>query len=187
MICDVCKYTGLILSGEVKPHEQRGRNDSKLRMLFESHDAVRWNRASRIYFAWIEMADVWPAGLFFRFFFLLLPVSFAWLPPRAVMSLDSSPATCCFTQTATEHCLNARPCLVCHAPSPPGGNGALQHPSPWVQQPHSLSTFNLLTEQHNLHPSLSLPSFPVSLSAYVYSPGTSKKNCHFRWSDFSKM
>lgn len=37
------------------------------------------------------------------------PVSFAWLPPRAVMSLDSSPATCCFTQTATEHCWSPSP------------------------------------------------------------------------------
>ncbi len=134
-------------------------NNPKLRMLFESHEAVRWNRALWMYFAWIEMADVWPAGLFW--FFLPFPsllLGFPW----ELLCLWTAPQLPAASLKLP--LLIAQPRLACHV-TLTSREQALQHPSPWVQHLHLVSTFNFLTWQYNLHPSLSLPPFPVSMSS----------------------
>lgn len=66
-------------------------NNPTLCMTFESHEAVRWNRALWIYFAWIEMADVWPAELFLFSFFLPFPLSLLLGFPWELLCLWTAP------------------------------------------------------------------------------------------------
>lgn len=131
-------------------------------MIFESHETVKWNRTSWIYFAWIEMANVWPTGLFLVF------------PPFPRLFCLASPESCyVFGQLPSYLLLHSnchrRPRIGQPLLSLPrtSREKTLQHPSRWTQSPHSVFIFKSLTQQFKLYQCLSVSSVPVSLLSFA--------------------
>lgn len=77
--------------------------------------------------SWGDKPELW-GPLFAQrgpFFFLTFP-SFAWLPLRVVMSVDSSTATCCFSPAATDRpALPRLPRVPAASLSPPNATPTL--------------------------------------------------------------
>ncbi len=120
-------------------------------MLYDRHEALRWNRALWIYFAWTEMADVWPAGLF-RVFLIFFSRLFCLASPESCYVFGQLSSYLLLHSNGHRPLLMTQPCLVCRAPSPPR-NRLFSIPSPsfnshilsltWTSSPKNIPIIHL--------------------------------------------